>query len=295
MRIKCRTEAKKIFPEITAEMISKLKKPDLSKNILLNARGVDLISVEHFISHHAPNNPTGKSKSSTYHSFNEFVIILKGSMCVEMLGKNVYGKSGDILFYHAGVAHKEQSTRGTEIICIGWEEKRKIEFPVVTHDASKKICFLAKLLFEQDRSSYPYNRLLQEKIFEVIRIELMKTFESEENHPFIGNLKSFMIDNLDKPLTSENMARYIHMSKPYLWKTYKNLTGRTPIEDLRNIRLETAKNMMVTTGLPIKAISSKVGFTNVYLFTRLFKKYFNLPPGHFRKDTDWRKHTVFPK
>ncbi|MDD5688427.1 MAG: helix-turn-helix domain-containing protein [Elusimicrobia bacterium] len=270
-----------------------MNKPNLIPYNVLNFKGAKLIDVSHHVSHQGPY-PTGKMKKH-YHSFHELVIILKGSVCVEISGKEVRAKTGDILFYHAGAAHKEQSTRGTEVICIEWEEKRKIEFPVLIHNTSRKICFLAKWLNEQDQSNYPYRRLLQDKIFEVIRIELTKDFESEENHPFIAKLKSFMIDNLNKPLALKNLANYAHTSKYHFLKKYKKITGRTPMEDLRNIRLETAKDMIVTTCMPLKAIASKVGFSNVYLFTKLFRKYYNTPPGNFRKNTDWVKQTVFSK
>ncbi|MDD5688262.1 MAG: helix-turn-helix domain-containing protein [Elusimicrobia bacterium] len=231
-----------------------------------------------------------------YHFFHELVIVLKGSVCVEILGKNIRASSGDILFYHEGVPHKEQyAHKNTEIIAFAWEEKIKIRFPVLTHDTSRKICFLAKLAYEREQAGYPYKQLLQENIFKVIIIELMKISESEENHPIIGKVKSFMIDNLSKPLTLENLASCVNMSKYHFLRKYRNITGRTPMEDLRNIRLETAKNILLTTSLPLKAVSSKVGFSNATIFSKLFKKYFRLSPGHFRKNKSWKKNTVFLK
>ncbi|MDD5688280.1 MAG: helix-turn-helix domain-containing protein [Elusimicrobia bacterium] len=267
--------------------------PVLETHITHNTTSVKIREVFHHIIDATKDYICKISRHS--HSFHELIIVLKGSMYVEILKKEICAKAGDILFYHAGVFHKERFIRGNEIICISWEEQGKIKFPILMHDASGKIRFLAKWLWEQDKSNYSRKVLLQEKTFEIIKIELARICESGERHFFVSNLKSFMAQDLNKSMTLKNMANYVCLSEDHLLKKYKKLTGHTPMEDLRIIRLETAKSMVLHTRLPLKAIAYKVGFHNVYLFSRLFKKYFKLPPGYFHKDIDYRKHTVFSK
>ncbi|MDD5687552.1 MAG: AraC family transcriptional regulator [Elusimicrobia bacterium] len=232
-----------------------------------------------------------------YHTFHELVIVTKGLMHVEILGKNIHANAGDILFYQAGIAHKEQSDHKKPVETVGftWKEKRKVNFPVLTHDINGKICVLSKWACEQGQISYPYKRLQQENIFEVIRIELIKIIESEVENQLVSKVKSFMLGNLnlDKSMTLDNLANYVHMSKYHFIKKYRVITGRTPMEDLRNIRLEVAKDLFLTTCMPIKAVATKVGFSNVFIFSRLFQKYFNLPPGHYRNNTDFNKNTIY--
>ncbi|MDD5688214.1 MAG: AraC family transcriptional regulator [Elusimicrobia bacterium] len=260
-----------------------------TKNSSENKKPINLID----ISYVGPSPIWGKN--GHYHFFHELVIVLKGPLLVNILGKTVRASYGDILFYNEGVPHKEHSYRGkrVEVICISWEEKRKINFPVLTHDTNGNITYLAKWACKQDQSSYPYKRLMQDKIFEVIRVELAKISESEKEHHLIKKIKNFMLHNFNKSLTLENLANYARIKKHYFLKKYKKLTGRTPMDDLRNIRLEIAKDMILTSTLPLKDISTKVGFNNVHLFSELFQKYFNMPPGHFQKSTSFRRNTVF--
>ncbi|MDD5688210.1 MAG: AraC family transcriptional regulator [Elusimicrobia bacterium] len=222
-----------------------------------------------------------------YHSYNEMLVILNGSINVRILKKNICANTGDILFYPAGVSHNDRpdSSNPPEFIFLLWKEKGKLEVPVLTHDINQKIRFLAQWLYQKSQPISFHRNLLKKNIFEVILAELIEISKSKEEHPVISKVRSFMIDHLKEHLTLESLAEYVGMSKNYFLITYKKLTRRTPMDDLRIIRIETAKNMIFTTDLPLKTISTEVGFVNVYHFSEVFTKHFGIPPGHFRKKT----------
>ncbi|MDD5688554.1 MAG: helix-turn-helix domain-containing protein [Elusimicrobia bacterium] len=223
-----------------------------------------------------------------YHSCNEMVVILKGSVRVEVLKKNLSANAGDILNYPAGVSHKEYLTSSTpaEIIYFEWDEKRKkTEIPILTHDVNKKIRFLTQWLYEKSKSNSLYRSLLQEKIFEVILAELIDISKSKESHPIINSIRNFMKEHLREHLTLEDLAGNANMGKFQFLRKYNKLTGRTPMEDLRIVRIETAKDMVLTTDMPLKAISKEVGLSDEYHLSKMFRKYFGTPPGQFRRKT----------
>ncbi|MDD5688435.1 MAG: helix-turn-helix domain-containing protein [Elusimicrobia bacterium] len=237
---------------------------------------------------HADPYPEAEIKRH-HHPCNEMVILIKGSISVEVLKKNIFANPGDILNYPAGISHKEHltSTTPAEIFYFAWKEKKekgKTEIPILTHDTNKKIRFLAQWLYEEKELVSPYRSLLQEKIFEVILIELKKISKSKESHPMISSLRSFMKEHLKERLNLEKLAEYIGVSKYHFLRTYKKLTGRTPMDDLRIIRAETAKDMLFTTDSPLKAISKEVGFADEYQLSKVFRKQFGTPPGQFRRN-----------
>jgi YesN/AraC family two-component response regulator len=63
---------------------------------------------------------------------------------------------------------------------------------------------------------------------------------------------------------------------------FKDQTGESPINYLINLRLEKAKNLLVSTESPIKSIAQAVGYKDAYYFSKLFKKYCGHSPCKFR-------------
>ncbi|MDD5687369.1 MAG: AraC family transcriptional regulator [Elusimicrobia bacterium] len=224
-----------------------------------------------------------------YHPFHEMVVLIKGSICVKISKKDIHASPGDVLLYPAGLNHRERltSTTPAEIIVFAWKEKRKLEVPILTHDISKRIRLLAKWAYEERKTSSPYKSILQGKIFEVILAELIKNSKSKEPHTIIDKVRSFMKEHLKEHLTLENLAKHAGMSKYHFLKKYKKLTGQTPMDDLRIIRVETAKDMIFSTDLSLKTISKGVGFANEHHLSRIFRNHFGTPPGQFRKKASY--------
>jgi transcriptional regulator GlxA family with amidase domain len=81
----------------------------------------------------------------------------------------------------------------------------------------------------------------------------------------------------------DDLARKAGMSKYHFVRLYKKLSGRTPMNDVRMIRVEAARDLIITTDLPLKTIATRVGLGNEYYLCRVFRQAFKVPPGYFRK------------
>lgn len=53
--------------------------------------------------------------------------------------------------------------------------------------------------------------------------------------------------------------------------------------DLRQLRIELACSLLLTTSQPLKVIAEEVGFCDEYYFSRVFRRLRGLPPGAFRQ------------
>ena len=73
------------------------------------------------------------------------------------------------------------------------------------------------------------------------------------------------------------------MSRYHFIRQYKAVSGRTPMEDVRLLRIEAAKRLIITTDMPLSAVAQKVGISDEYHLSKMFKKYVALPPGYFRR------------
>lgn len=66
-------------------------------------------------------------------------------------------------------------------------------------------------------------------------------------------------------------------------KKFQILLGRSIEDEIRRCRMETARQMLLTTSQSVEYVSDKCGFVSLAHFSRLFKKHFGQSPSQFRK------------
>lgn len=97
--------------------------------------------------------------------------------------------------------------------------------------------------------------------------------------------KRFLADNYANPeLTLKSVADYVGFNEKYLSTRFTKEAGTTFSAYLTDLRMQKAKNLMVSTDLRMYEISERVGYHNVEHFNRMFKKSFGVSPGDFRKN-----------
>ena len=57
-----------------------------------------------------------------------------------------------------------------------------------------------------------------------------------------------------------------------------------PLDYLARLRIEEAKKLLVSSDMSIQDISYSVGYVDVHVFIRWFKKYVGTTPGKYRKE-----------
>ena len=72
------------------------------------------------------------------------------------------------------------------------------------------------------------------------------------------------------------------MSQPQLHRKLTALTGRSPVQYIRNIRLVHAKKLLEDPEITIAHVAYDCGFSDPAYFGRVFKQEFGVTPGEFR-------------
>jgi signal transduction histidine kinase/ligand-binding sensor domain-containing protein/DNA-binding response OmpR family regulator len=90
------------------------------------------------------------------------------------------------------------------------------------------------------------------------------------------------ISNAD--LSVEELSREMYMSRVALYKKLLALSGKTPIEFIRSIRLKRAAQLLEKSKLTVSEIAYEVGFNNPKYFTKFFKSEFNLLPSAYQAE-----------
>lgn len=95
----------------------------------------------------------------------------------------------------------------------------------------------------------------------------------------INHLNEFYY--LDTPV--DMLAKMSSISISNLEKTFKSQMGVPPLTYRHKIRIEHAK-LFLSGGYSIAETASKVGFSDVYYFSKIFKKICGITPGKFSKE-----------
>ncbi len=80
-------------------------------------------------------------------------------------------------------------------------------------------------------------------------------------------------------LSVDALAREAGMSASAFHRAFRAVTGETPIQYIKKIRLNKAKRLLVHDGLAVSAAAYQVGYESASQFSREFKRYFDAPPS----------------
>ncbi|GHV51471.1 hybrid sensor histidine kinase/response regulator [Bacteroidia bacterium] len=124
-------------------------------------------------------------------------------------------------------------------------------------------------------------RKRNQKLFdEQIRIEPSKITVNSLDAQLIKKAIEYTEANLSNPnLSVEELSRELGMSRVHLYKKLSSISGKTPIEFIRIIRLKRAAQLLEESQLTVSEIAYAVGFNNPKYFRKYFKDEFGVLPS----------------
>ncbi len=81
----------------------------------------------------------------------------------------------------------------------------------------------------------------------------------------------------------QDIASAMNTSYRTLIRRFRAETGMSISDKLTEIRLDRAKQLLISTKLPIYEIAAQCGYENEYYFSGIFKKKLHCPPGVYRE------------
>ncbi len=93
----------------------------------------------------------------------------------------------------------------------------------------------------------------------------------------------YVEDNIsNSELSVEGLSKDLGMSRVHLYKKLLSITGKTPIEFIRTIRLKRAAQLLRESQLNISEVAYQVGFNNPKYFSKYFKEEFGMLPSTYQ-------------
>ena len=98
----------------------------------------------------------------------------------------------------------------------------------------------------------------------------------------IEKAETFISENLSNPITVKDVAEHVFMSPEYFTKLFKRETGQNIKEYITLTKIETAKDMLEHSSIPVSMVALELGYSNFSHFSQVFRKYENMSPSEYR-------------
>jgi AraC-like DNA-binding protein len=224
-------------------------------------------------------------KSHFHGDFHELIVVEEGRFKVRICGKTLSGKPGDMFVYPAGTPHEEKSdaSRPAGLLFLGFEWDLDLsEIPLRAGDTGGQVRLLMEWLHAGREASRKSAAGVRDAIFHTILALYLDGCVSKDD-ALVTKIRGFVRERIGQPLSLDDLAGHAGMSKYHFLRRYRELSGRTPMEDVRALRVEYAREMILTTDLPLKAIAPLAGMSSEYALSKVFRKVLGTTPGALRR------------
>jgi AraC-like DNA-binding protein len=138
-----------------------------------------------------------------------------------------------------------------------------------------------------------YKEIISSLTFQIIAqihtAEKSKKFFGKEFETTINKAKIFMADSIDKKINLEELAFELGVGYSWFRRMFRYYTGLAPVQYFLELKLNKAKDLLISTSLPIKEIAVITGFDSQFYFSKFFKKRMGISPIKLREYSRGKK------
>jgi len=189
----------------------------------------------------------------------------------------------DLLFQETDAAENIKAAREAEwdrrILRVEVGKRRDVEYA------------LGKIRGERENQQIGWQTSLKTKLasFLVLYSRLyaeQREQETGQNGDYFGyvyKILEYISENYQNEINMAQLSAVTNLSPDYMARRFKAVMHITPSEYVRKFRIAKAMELLCTTDLSIAEITAKTGFSDISLFSRVFKNAVGLPPITYKK------------
>jgi len=153
---------------------------------------------------------------------------------------------------------------------------------VVSDEIEDIIYRLLKILQSKEESKILGQTILKELYYRIATGEnahfLHKMFLEQKQESKISRSLKKIHDNFNTSIDVASLAKQEDMSVASYHRHFKEITSYSPIQYIKKIRLNKAKELIESKNFQVNDTAYEVGYISVSQFSRDFKSYFGYPP-----------------
>lgn len=254
-----------------------------------------------FISYH-----TGHE--SHEHKFYELEVTLLGDGAQTINGTTHPMRRGEVHIIRPGDVHSFQTDGSLKTFMVQFsskcvaadiadiiEEFGRADRALITYlsndecDAFENICKALDVLQSRDCDIEPE---MSYKLINVLLMFFYSSFDKRkrtksrtdgDSRDKIQQMLDWMQMNYRTRINADDIAKQFHFNTAYLRRLFKERVGVSIMQYLKELRLEYAKNLLLTTKLKISEICDRSGYGSMPTFISDFKQKYRYAPLSFRE------------
>jgi CheY-like chemotaxis protein/AraC-like DNA-binding protein len=126
------------------------------------------------------------------------------------------------------------------------------------------------------------NLILKNTYIRQIKVQTPAIDIESDDEKLLNTIMLYLEENLTNPkLSVEELSKHVGMSRSSLYNKILELTGQTPVEFIRSVKLDKAAILLEKSTMNIAQIAYSVGFSTPNYFAKSFKAKFNILPSEF--------------
>lgn len=224
-------------------------------------------------------------------------ISINGQVCYEINGKKYDIRKGGLVFLPPGIVRAAHSAKEDpwHMVSIGCRlsfpdkesENAITSLPFVCEDLPDS--FLLKSLelvhvWNGKRTGYQVKcqSLLLDLFYTLLHICEQKRFEPSY-YQRITRVQEYIQKNYQKDIKIIELANLCSFSESHFRKIFRNVTGISCIQYINLVKIEIARNILLSGTANVTEAALQVGYSDVFYFSRIFKKITGHSPSEFKR------------
>ena len=178
---------------------------------------------------------------------------------------------------------------GLEVIRQVRQRFPRIAFVIVSGYDDFSYCQEALRLRVEAYLLKPVNFDELQEIVDNLKIKLgeMDMFQgapaTDKDRKLIRDMTDYLNQHLDEEISLKILGDVFYLTPNYISRIFRDELGVNYLAYLTHLRIERARNLLLTTDMAIADVSEAAGFHDYRSFTKVFKRYEGVPPTQFRK------------
>ncbi|HVS95913.1 MAG TPA: response regulator, partial [Puia sp.] len=179
----------------------------------------------------------------------------------------------------------DERTRQIPVILLTAMSGESIELEGLQTGATDYISkpFNFEVLLSKIRNVVEYNETVRKTWQRRVEAGPVPVEMKSPDEVFLREVLAYIEEHIGDPdLSVEALSQQFHASRSTFYKRLVLLTGKTPVEFIRHIRLQRAAELLEKSQLTVAEVAYTVGFNNPKYFTQYFKSAFDCIPSAYR-------------
>jgi signal transduction histidine kinase/ligand-binding sensor domain-containing protein/DNA-binding response OmpR family regulator len=142
--------------------------------------------------------------------------------------------------------------------------------------------FNFEILHAKIKNLFALNNRLRDTYTKQIKVQAPEILIESHSDRLLNKVALYIEENLNNPkLSVEELSKHVGMSRGSLYHKVLELTGLSPVEYIRSVKLDKAIVLMEKSDLNVSQIAYMVGFATPNYFAKSFKARYNMQPSEY--------------